>query len=88
MGGGAKLSQLRRRIDAIDSKLLALLNRRSSLAVAIGRLKKRQSLPVFDSRREKAVLSRLIQGHRGPLARSAITSIFKEILRHNRTLQR
>lgn len=83
-----KLSQLRRRIDAIDSKLLALLNRRSSLAVAIGRLKKKQGLPVFDSRREKVVLSRLIQGNRGPLAKRAVALIFKEILRHNRTLQR
>lgn len=81
------LSRLRKQIDAIDLKLLRLLNRRATLAVQIGRLKRRQSLPVFDSRREETLLKRLSKGNRGPLPQASIRKIFRQILRLSRWLQ-
>ena len=55
------LNRLRQQIDRIDLKLLRLLNRRASAALRIGRLKKKQSLPVYDSRREQEVLDCLLE---------------------------
>ena len=81
------LDQLRLRIDRIDKKLLRLLNQRASAALQIGRVKKQHGLPVFDEKRERAVLGRLVRGNGGPLPASSVKAIFREILRRNRGLQ-
>lgn len=81
------LDSLRRQIDQIDGQLLRLLNRRAETAVRIGRIKKKQRLPVYDSQREQQVLQRLTRGTPGPLPASSVKAIFKEILRRNRNLQ-
>ena len=81
------LDQLRRRIDRIDEKLLRLLNQRAAAALQIGRIKKKQRLPVYDAHREQQVLLRLSRRNGGPLPASSVKAIFKEILRLNRGLQ-
>jgi chorismate mutase-like protein len=81
------LDQLRRRIDRIDEKLLGLLKERAQTALRIGRIKKSQGLPVYDGRREQAVLRRLTRKNGGPLPASSVKAIFREILRRNRGLQ-
>ena len=81
------LNRLRRQIDRIDRELLRLLNRRATLAVHIGNLKKKQGLPVFDSRREKQVLGRLKRTNRGPLPAGSIRRIFHQILACSRKLE-
>ena len=82
------LSRLRRHIDEIDLKLLRLLNRRSALGIRIGEIKRKQALPVFDGRREERLLRRLSKANRGSLSGAALRAIFREILRHNRKLQK
>ena len=81
------LDRLRSRIDKIDLQLLRLLNRRAAAALEIGRVKKKQGLPVYDSRREKEVLRRLVRQNGGPLPAASVKGIFGEILRRNRGLQ-
>ena len=81
------LNRLRKQIDGIDLKLLRLLNRRASLAVRVGLLKKEKGLPVFDGRREKTILRRLVRTNAGPLSWAAVGKIFREILRQCRSLQ-
>lgn len=81
------LSRLRRQIDRIDRDLLRLLNRRAAAALKIGRLKRRQGLPVYDGRREQEVLLRLTSRNAGPLPAASVRAIFREILRRNRGLQ-
>jgi len=81
------LSRLRRRIDDLDQEMLSLLNRRAVLVLRVGRLKKKHSVPVFDSKREAALLSRLAGTNHGPLPTRSIRLIFKEILRQSRHLQ-
>ncbi len=81
------LDKLRRQIDLIDGRLLGLLNRRAELARRIGAVKKKHGLPVFDGKRERAVLGRLLDRNAGPLPQEAVRRIFQEILRHNRRLQ-
>lgn len=81
------LDQLRKQIDRIDEKLLRLLNQRASAALRIGRIKKQHGLAVFDGKRERAVLGRLVRGNGGPLPPASVKAIFGEILRRNRGLQ-
>ena len=81
------LDKLRRQIDRIDSRLLGLLNRRAELARRIGAVKKKHGLPIFDGKRERAVLERLLDSNAGPLPQGAVRRIFQEILSHNRRLQ-
>ena len=81
------LSRLRSQIDRIDRQLLRLLNRRAAAAARIGRFKKSRGLPVYDGRREGAVLKRLLRANRGPLPAASVRGIFREILQHSRKLQ-
>ena len=76
----AKLSVVRGRIDRLDRQLLRLVNQRATLALLIGRIKKRRKWPVFDAGREAFVLRRVLQANRGPLSAGAITHIFQAIL--------
>lgn len=81
------LGQLRKRIDRVDRKILKLLNERASVARRIGDLKRRRALPVFDGKRESAVLRRMSRSSGGPLSSAAVQAVFRVILRHNRRLQ-
>ena len=82
-----RLEPLRRQIDRIDLQLLRLLNRRAAAAVRIGQVKKRQGLPVYDGRREEALLQCLLRKNRGPLSSVSVRGIFRGILRTSRQLQ-
>lgn len=81
------LSRLRRQIDRIDLRILNLLNRRARVALRVGQVKKGRGLPVFDGRREMAVLDRLIKSNSGPLPKESIREIFARILSHSRWIQ-
>ena len=82
------LLQLRGRIDALDTRLLRLLNQRAALALRVGRLKKRQGLQLFDPRREQAILRRLMQANGGPLSPQAVRAIYREVLTQVRRFER
>ena len=77
---GSKLLAVRRRIDRLDERLLRLLNQRARLALVIGRIKKRRKWPVFDARREGAVLGHVIRANQGPLSSAAVKHVFQAIL--------
>ena len=78
--GGVRLGSVRRRIDQLDLQLLRLLNRRATLALEIGRIKKRRKWPVFDARRETFVLHQVLSANPGPLSARAVQHIFQAIL--------
>ena len=52
----ADLSQTRQRIDEINQKLLALFEERQKLVRLVAEYKKENGLPIFDARREQAIL--------------------------------
>ncbi|MBI3318780.1 MAG: chorismate mutase [Candidatus Omnitrophica bacterium] len=82
------LNQLRKRIDRIDLRLLALLSRRAGLVLQVGRLKQGQGRPVFDGWREKMVLRRLVRANGGPFPSRSVERIFRDILAFSRKLER
>lgn len=71
-------------IDAIDSELLYLLNRRAELAIEAGRAKKSAGLPICDSERERDVIARMCEANPGPLDNAAIAKTFRRIIRETR----
>jgi chorismate mutase-like protein len=79
--------ELRAEIDAIDTQLLELLNRRAGLAVEIARLKAMGGVPVLDPERERAVIGRACGANAGPLGRQAVERIFRAVMRESRLLQ-
>ena len=78
------LQQLRQQIDRLDRRLLRLLNQRARLGLAVGRLKKRHGLKLFDPVRERDILARVTRATQGPLSGAAIRAIYRQILQQTR----
>ena len=78
---------LRKKIDQIDEKLVALLNDRASLAIRIGHNKRLHNEGIYAPDREQAILHRVAQLSRGPLPHQAIRSVFREVIGVCRSLE-
>lgn len=78
---------IRQQIDALDQDLLTLLNRRQSLAQAIGRIKQGEGQGTLDFQREEEVLAHLLHLNPGPLSPAALRNIFREIISAAREVQ-
>lgn len=67
-------------IDRIDDELLRLMNERAQFALKVGEAKRRDDTSLCDSRREREVLTRLVEHNQGPLDDKSINSIFQRII--------
>lgn len=77
-----KLEHIRSDIDAADEELLALLNRRASLASQVADIKRSEESEPFFYRpeREAQVLQRIIEMNEGPLTNEETARLFREIM--------
>ncbi|MGA3186549.1 MAG: chorismate mutase [Bryobacteraceae bacterium] len=82
------LAESRKTIDAIDVKLLELLNQRTRAVEEIGRAKESLAMPVYEPKREEDVFRNVTDHNQGPLTSDAVKSIFERIIDEMRTLQR
>jgi len=80
------LQKIRKAIDALDAKILALLNDRAKASSAIGKLKEGQG--IYAPHREKEVLTRLKALNKGPLTNEAIDAIYREIMSFSISLEK
>jgi chorismate mutase/prephenate dehydratase len=76
----AHLAELRRRIDALDERLVRLLSERAEIVVSIGRAKRSEGTPVYAPHREAEVLGRALSLNDGPLSDRTIEAIFRELM--------
>jgi len=76
----AELQRLRESIDAIDGRLVELLNERARLAQEIGRIKERDGRPIYVHDRAEELIRRLSAESAGPLGDRAIRAIYTEIM--------
>lgn len=83
-----EITALRRRIDAIDQRLVALLNERASCALEIGRQKEKMGEPIYQPAREAEVLANVRKVNTGPLDPEAMTRLFERIIDEARRLER
>lgn len=74
------LDDIRLKIDAIDSKLLKLLNDRADLVHEVGRIKKEGGLEIYAPEREEKLLQGLIGKSKGRLPAHSIRAIYREIM--------
>ncbi|MGH6628077.1 MAG: prephenate dehydratase [Burkholderiaceae bacterium] len=81
------LSELRTQIDAVDSELLALLNRRAALANEVGEIKRAEGSAVFRPEREAQVINGLQAANPGPLKAGNVATIWREIMSACRALE-
>jgi chorismate mutase/prephenate dehydratase len=81
------LLALRTQIDAVDRELLALLNKRATLAQAVGEVKKNQGSVVFRPEREAQVIDGLKAANEGPLQTDSVAPIWREIMSACRSLE-
>ncbi len=81
------LLAFRAQIDGLDRELLALLNRRASLAQQVGEVKKKEGSVAFRPEREAQVIDGLKSLNTGPLASDSVAPIWREIMSACRALE-
>ena len=80
--------RLRHRIDALDRRIVALLNERAELGREVGRVKQSAGRrAVRDLEREREVLLRVALANRGPLAQADLLAIYRRLIGATRSLQ-
>jgi chorismate mutase-like protein len=82
------LAEARKAIDALDLRLLELLNERTRVVEEIGRAKEALDLPIYEPKREDDVFRNVTDHNHGPLTADAVKGIFERIIDEMRTLQR
>lgn len=80
------LKQFRGKIDAIDAKMLELVNERAKLAREIGHVK--EDGVIYRPEREAQVLRRMQEENKGPLSNAAVSSIFRAVMANCRALEK
>jgi len=82
------VGEWRKRIDAIDHRLVELLNERAQAAVEIGHIKKNLGQPAWQPDREAEILRNVVKANGGPLDDAAIRRLFERIIDEARSLER
>ncbi|TLN18070.1 prephenate dehydratase, partial [bacterium] len=82
-----RLSKLRVKIDALDEKLLALLNERASVAIEVGEAKREGGASFYAPSREDDLVRKLQEKNGGPFPSSAIRPVWKEIMSASLSLE-
>jgi chorismate mutase/prephenate dehydratase len=83
-----ELRRLRRRIDALDRRIVRLLNDRADLAREVGRAKVRDGRPaVRDAEREREVLLRVSMANAGPTPQADLLAIYRRLFAVARALE-
>lgn len=86
-GKGEKtLADWRQEIDALDTELLRLLNRRAAIAGEIAVVKVAQGLPAYDAKREEQVMERVVARNGGPFDDESVRAVFRSIIHETRRL--
>ena len=84
----AEIRRLRRRIDALDRKLVALLNERAELAREAGRAKADAGrMAVRDADREREVLLRVSIANDGPMPQADLLAMYRRLFAATRALE-
>lgn len=83
-----ELRRLRRRIDAMDRRIVALLNERASLAREAGQAKAAAGRrAIRDAEREREVLLRVTMANEGPLPQADLLALYRRLFAATRALE-
>lgn len=88
-GDPPELRRLRRRIDALDRRLVRLMNERAELAREVGRVKAADGRrAIRDPDREREVLLRVSMANAGPTPQADLLAVFRRLFAVARRLER
>lgn len=82
------LKTLRKKVDALDSRILELLNERARLSLAIGKAKSKTMASIYSPDREKEIYGRLTLNNKGPLSGTSLKAIYREIMSGSLNLEK
>ena len=80
MAESPPLDALRRQIDALDSRIVDLLNERAGVVVEIGKIKQLTNVPIYAPDREKAVMDKVRRLNKGPLQDRCLEAVYRELM--------
>ena len=83
-----EIADWRRKIDGLDEQIVRLINERAAAARAIGVLKQKSGLPVYEPNREKDVFDHVKRANPGPLSDVEVVDIYERIIDVMRALQK
>ncbi|MBL8013837.1 MAG: prephenate dehydratase [Candidatus Omnitrophica bacterium] len=83
-----EINEIRKKIDKLDEKIVALLNDRAQMSLAIGKEKAKNNKSVYAPDREKEVLDRIKALSHGPVTASALEAIYREIMSCSLSLEK
>ncbi len=87
-GETPELARLRQRIDALDRKIVGLLNERAELGREVGREKVSAGRrAVRDAEREREVLLRVTMANTGPIPQADLLAIYRRLIAATRALE-
>ena len=75
-----ELKSLREQIDSIDNQILALLNQRAGVVLAVAKAKEGSDKAFYVPSREKEIYQRLTDLNPGPFPNEAVIKVFREII--------
>ena len=82
------LDDIRKKIDAIDEKIITLLNDRGKLALAIKKLKEEKDSEAYAPARESEIYRKIDALADGPLPKDAIKAIYREVMSASLALEK
>jgi chorismate mutase/prephenate dehydratase len=84
----AELRRLRQRIDALDRRIVSLLNERAELAREAGQAKAAAGRrAIRDAEREREVLLRVTMANTGPLPQGDLLALYRRLMAATRALE-
>jgi chorismate mutase/prephenate dehydratase len=82
------MARLRRRIDALDRKIVGLLNERAELGRDVGREKTAAGRrAIRDAEREREVLLRVTMANTGPISQADLLAIYRRLMAATRAIE-
>ena len=81
------MRRARRRIDAIDRRIVALMNERTRVGLEVGVAKAADGRPVRDTDREREVLLRVAAANEGPLPQADLLALYRRLMTATRRLE-
>jgi chorismate mutase/prephenate dehydratase len=83
-----ELRRLRRRIDVLDRRIVALLNERARLAREAGRAKDDAGrTAIRDAEREREILLRVSMANEGPMPQADLLALYRRLFAATRALE-
>ncbi len=84
----AEIRRLRRKIDAIDRRIVALLNERTQVSRDVGRAKiDAGRRGIRDAEREREILLRVSMANAGPMPQADLLAVYRRLFAVSRALE-